>query len=69
MRIVRRQVDYELTPDETSGPANQDGHLSHHGFALQLVSATVEHVTHYEQLLAADRWASGAANGRSDGGA
>jgi hypothetical protein len=46
-------MGHELASDETGGPANQDGQLSHYGFALPLVSATVEHVTHYEQSLAA----------------
>jgi hypothetical protein len=49
-------MGHELASDETSGPTNQDGQLSHHSFALPLVPATVEHVTHYEQLLAAERW-------------
>jgi hypothetical protein len=52
-----RQVGHELTPDETGGSANQDGHVSHYSFALQTVSTTVEHVTHDEQSLAAERWA------------
>jgi hypothetical protein len=45
----------ELAPDETGGPTNQYGQLSHHVFALQLVSAKVEQVTHCEQSLPAER--------------
>jgi transposase len=52
---VRRQVGNELAPDETGGPTNQYGQLCHHIFDLQRVSAKVEHVTHCERSLSAER--------------